>query len=237
MNNRSPNSSSLLSRPSHATAWRSSATSSSILSTTSSLRGQSKPTAATRLPISWARSREGRVAGTPASSDRGVPASVCSFALICSHCSTTSPALTNGRPWGSKMCGCRRISFVADRRQRVHNRERSGVGGNLRQEHTFENQVADLASERRSIAAVDRLQHLVGFFEQEPAQRRERLFPVPWTTVRPAEVSHDVHQPLERRTGRREHAIVRDVECDDVLRAARVDARALRYASSSIGGP
>ena len=49
----------------------------------------------------------------------------------------------------------------------------------LRQEHAFEEQVADLAAQRVVIAAIDRVEHLVGFFEHESAQRLDRLLAIP----------------------------------------------------------
>ncbi len=111
VNRRSPISSSARSRPSlPSTAPRSSATSSSILSMTPSACGQSKPTAATRVPISCARSSDGIDFGTPRSSDRRSPASLCSRDLIRSHCSTTLPGVLT--PLASpNTCGWRRISF------------------------------------------------------------------------------------------------------------------------------
>ena len=52
--------------------------------------GQSKPTAATRVPISCARSSAGSARGTPESTRVFAPAAACSRALICSHCSSTA---------------------------------------------------------------------------------------------------------------------------------------------------
>ena len=49
----------------------------------------------------------------------------------------------------------------------------------------------------RGLAAVDRLEHLVGLFEDERPQRRVRLLAVPRTAVRRAQRAHDLDQTLE----------------------------------------
>ena len=48
--------------------------------------------------------------GTPLSSARFLPASFCSRALICSHCSTTLPGVSTPAVV-PKTCGWRRMSF------------------------------------------------------------------------------------------------------------------------------
>ena len=68
--------------------------------------------------------------------------------------------------------------------QRVGDGEAPLVGLDLRQEHPLEQQVADLAAQGLVIAVVDRVEHLVGLFEHEPAQRLNRLLAIPRTAVR-----------------------------------------------------
>src|SRR6185295_18016035 len=82
-------------------------------------------------------------------------------------------------------------------------REVALIRADLREEDALEHQVADLEAQRRAIAGVDRVQHLVRFFEHEPAQRLEGLLAIPRAAFRPAQVRHDVDEPLKRGAGRR----------------------------------
>ena len=88
-----PISSSIRAAPSPESACFSSPTSSSILATTSLAFVQSNPTAATRVPSSCAPSSAGKALGMPLRTERGWPACFCSRDLICSHCSSTRPAV------------------------------------------------------------------------------------------------------------------------------------------------
>ena len=90
---RSPISSSARARSPASTSWRSSATSSSILATTSRASGQSKPASAAREPSACARASAGSVSGTPPSDVTpragSRPASARSRALMAAQDSTT----------------------------------------------------------------------------------------------------------------------------------------------------
>ena len=88
-----------------------------------------------------------------------------------------------------------------NRAQRIGDGELSGVGADLRQEHALEDQVADLSAQRGGVAAIDRVEHLVGFFQQERAQRLDRLLAIPGAALRSAQPRHDVNECLKGRTG------------------------------------
>ena len=46
----------------------------------------------------------------------------------------------------------------------------AALGRQLRQQDAFEHEVADLALERAEVAAIERIEHLVGLFEHERPQ-------------------------------------------------------------------
>ena len=87
--------------------------------------------------------------------------------------------------------------LVADRVDRVADREVAGFLADARQEDGLEQEVAELFAEVRRLAAFDRLEHLVGFLEHERAQRGVRLLAVPRAAVRRAQRAHDLDEPLE----------------------------------------
>ena len=49
----------------------------------------------------------------------------------------------------------------------------------LREEHDLEEQVAELLAQPGRVAAIERVERLVGLLEQERAERRERLLAIP----------------------------------------------------------
>ena len=87
--------------------------------------------------------------------------------------------------------------LVADRVDGVADREVAGLLADPRQEHRLEQEVAELLAEMRRLAALDRLEHLVGLLEHERTQRRVRLLAVPRAPVRRAQRAHDLDQTLE----------------------------------------
>ncbi len=67
----------------------------------------------------------------------------------------------------------------------------------LGEEHGFEQEVAELLAQVCRTAALDRLEHLVGFLEDERPQRGLGLLAVPRTPVGRSQRPHDVDQPVE----------------------------------------
>ena len=70
-------------------------------------------------------------------------------------------------------------------------------------EHALEQHVTELALEVVEVAAIDRVQRFVGFFEQEGPQRSRRLFAIPRTAVRRSKRRHDPDESCERARGSR----------------------------------
>src|SRR3954471_1791613 len=84
-----------------------------------------------------------------------------------------------------------------DRLQGIGDGELPGVSADLREKHTLEDEIADLAPRRVRVASIDRVEHFVRLFEDERAQRFERLLAIPWTALRSAQAHHDVDERLE----------------------------------------
>ena len=124
-----------------------------------------------------ARSRRRRL-GLAASA----PASARSSALIRSHWRFTSDAVRASA--SPKTCGWRRTIFVRDRGLDVGQVEDAGLGGELGMEHDLEQQVAELAGQRRRGPGLERVVDLVRLLEQVLAQRRVGLLAVPRAAVR-----------------------------------------------------
>ena len=87
--------------------------------------------------------------------------------------------------------------LVADGVDGVADREVAGFLADARQEHGLEQEVAELFAEVRRLAALDRLEHLVGFLEHERTQRGVRLLAVPRAAIRRAQRAHDLDETLE----------------------------------------
>jgi len=81
-----------------------------------------------------------------------------------------------------------------DRVDRIGEVESSGLGGDLRVKHALKQNVAEFTGERSQVAAVDRVEGLVGFLEQVRPQRRVRLFAIPWAAARRPQRVHQPHQ-------------------------------------------
>ena len=92
------------------------------------------------------------------------------------------------------MCGCRRTSFSVIDCSESATRESALVRFDLGEEHALEQEVADFAPQRGVIAAIDRIENLVGFLEHESAQRLDRLLAIPRASARPAQARHDVDE-------------------------------------------
>ena len=84
---------------------------------------------------------------------------------------------------------------------RVGEIEAAGLGRDLRLKDALEQHVAELAAEAVEIAAVDRLQRFVRFFEQERPQRLGRLLAIPGTAVPRPQGVHRANEPGARRGG------------------------------------
>ena len=87
--------------------------------------------------------------------------------------------------------------LVGDTLQRIGDREVTGLGLELREEHRLEDEVAELLAERRVIVAIDGLDHLVGFLEHKRLQRVDRLLAIPRTAVRSAQRGHGLDEAVE----------------------------------------
>ena len=68
--------------------------------------------------------------------------------------------------------------------ERVRDGEVPALGGQLREEDPFEEEIADLAPKLRHIALLDGLDHLVGFLDHEGHQGLQRLLAIPRGTRR-----------------------------------------------------
>src|SRR6185503_3887845 len=73
--------------------------------------------------------------------------------------------------------------LVADGIDGVADAEFTGFLADARQEHRFKEKIAELFLQIGGRAALDRLEQLVGFLQDERTQRRVRLLAVPWTAV------------------------------------------------------
>ena len=74
--------------------------------------------------------------------------------------------------------------LLGDRLQRIGDGEVPLVGAIWARNTPFEDQVADLPAQRVGVAAVDRVEDLVRFLEDESAQRLERLLAIPGAALR-----------------------------------------------------
>ena len=99
--------------------------------------------------------------------------------------------------------------LVADGADRVGNGEVAGLFADLREKHRFVEIVAELLAKVVHVAALDRLEDFVGFFEHERPQRAERLLSVPGTSARRAQCSHDLDKAVELGPGVRIRADAR----------------------------
>ena len=92
--------------------------------------------------------------------------------------------------------------LVGDDFQRIGDLEVSRLRLELGEKHGLEHEISELLAQLGVIVPVDRLEHLVRFFEHERLERVDRLLPVPRAAVGTAERRHDVDQSSEflRRT-------------------------------------
>ena len=73
-------------------------------------------------------------------------------------------------------------------------------GGNLGVENCLQHEIAQFRAQFIPILAVDRIQHLIGFFQGVLFDRVESLLAIPRAATRSSQPPHDVDQPLELRT-------------------------------------
>jgi predicted nucleotidyltransferase len=85
--------------------------------------------------------------------------------------------------------------------ERIGDREIARLRAELGQEDALEDEVAEFLAEGRAVVMVERLEHLVSFFEDERAERLERLLAVPGAAPRGPQFAHEVHEPGERGGG------------------------------------
>lgn len=91
--------------------------------------------------------------------------------------------------------------LAGDRPKGVVDREVPLLGGNLREEDRLEEHVAQLLAQCTRVAAVQRVEQLVGLLEHEGAERLERLLAVPRAAVRPAQRAHHLDESRKERAG------------------------------------
>src|SRR4029453_1394394 len=91
--------------------------------------------------------------------------------------------------------------LVGDRAQRVCNGEASFVFRDPREEDAFEDEVSNLSAEIVVVAAIDRIEHFVGFLEYELPERLERLLVIPRAPAGPPQARHAVAELLEGMPG------------------------------------
>ena len=97
--------------------------------------------------------------------------------------------------------------LVGDGVDGVADREVSVLLGNPREKHGFEQEIAELLAQRVEVAAIERVEQLVGFLEHERPQRGERLLAIPRAAVGSAQRAHDVHEAIETASGGVVHAV------------------------------
>jgi hypothetical protein len=96
--------------------------------------------------------------------------------------------------------------LVDDRLDSVADREVSLFLGDLRQEHSLVQEIAELLAQRLQVAAVERVEQFVGFFQDEGAEGSQGLIPVPRAPVGTAQRPHHVNESIEPCPSRICHA-------------------------------
>ena len=157
------------------------------------------PACSSRARAAAPGATSGRRPGS-SSASRSSGEAVRSRAFASSHRPSTSSALF-ARAASPNTCGWRRTSLSVIDASESATAELAGLRAELRQQHALEDQVADLLAERRAVARVDRLQHLVGLLEHEGPQRLQRLLAVPRAAVRRAQARDDVDEAVEGGAG------------------------------------
>ena len=114
-----------------------------------------------------------------------------SFALISSHCCLTCFGVSDALPSVIEDVRMPADQLVGDRLDRIGDREASLLLADLRQEHRLEQEVAELVLERVVIAAIERVEQLVGLLQHERPQRLQRLLAIPRAAVLGAQRAHD----------------------------------------------
>ncbi len=91
--------------------------------------------------------------------------------------------------------------LVGHRAERILDTEGAEFSGDLRQQHSFEDVVADLLAQGGEVASLDGVDHLVRLFEHELGQRFERLLSVPRAALRTPQRRDDFDKAIELRGG------------------------------------
>ena len=78
-----------------------------------------------------------------------------------------------------------------NRLHRIDDVEAAGFGAELRVKDALEEDITELAGQIVELTAVDRLEQLVGFFEQKRAQRLVCLLAIPGAAMPRAQGRHD----------------------------------------------
>ena len=89
--------------------------------------------------------------------------------------------------------------LVDDRLDRVGDRKTPFLFADLRQEHGFEQEVAELVLEGRVVVAIERIEQLIRLLQHERAQRLHSLLLVPRAAMLGAQRAHDLDELLEAR--------------------------------------
>src|SRR2546426_12131683 len=110
--------------------------------------------------------------------------------------------------------------LVVQATDHVLHRELVALGGDLRMEDHLEEQIPKLFQEMLA-AGVERVEHLIGLFEEVRLERARRLFAIPRASARPAEPRHDSKEALEKGTGGLGHVLTLR-SCDYTARISRV---------------
>ena len=87
--------------------------------------------------------------------------------------------------------------LVDDRRGDVGDREPAGLGRELGLEDDLQEEIAELVTERIGVAALDRLDDLVGFFDHVRPQALGTLLTVPRAPAGAPQPRHDLHEADE----------------------------------------
>ena len=91
--------------------------------------------------------------------------------------------------------------FFDNRIERIVDVKTPALRRHLREENSFEQQIAELFRQPRPIPPVDGIQHLVRFLEQVRLDAVEILLAIPRAAIRPAQPRHDLDQPLKFFSG------------------------------------
>src|SRR5436309_15776931 len=87
--------------------------------------------------------------------------------------------------------------LLGDPPRDIADRERACLRADPREKDDLKEQIAELLAQRSGLAGIDRLNDVVGFFQQISAQVARRLLAVPRAAVRAAQTVHQRNQGVE----------------------------------------